>query len=184
MRHAFAFVGLLLSAAFAVAQPVRKGPPIDLVAAPPPCPPVVLPWIRPPLWGGYYGGFYSEFYLPPLIPQPRLGVVPVTPSPVVPAVNPARIAEDTDRAAALAPATLTLQLPAAADVWLNGEPQASSADATRTLSSPPLRLGSEFKFSVRARWVEGGMTYEATPTSTVRAGERGKLTVYAGTPVK
>jgi uncharacterized protein (TIGR03000 family) len=184
MRHALAVVGLLLSAAFAVAQPVRKGPPIDLVAAPPPCPPVMLPWIRPPLWGGYYGGFYSEFMLPIVSPAPRVPLVRVPQPPAVTAVNPARIAEDTDRAAALASATLTLQLPAAADVRLNGEPQASSADTTRTLSSAPLKLGSEFKFNVRARWVEGGITYEATPSSTVRAGERGQLTVYAGTPVK
>ncbi len=178
MRHLLPVVVLLLAATAADAQPVRKGPPIDLVAAPPRVPFVVTY----PVWGGYWGGFYSDFYSPGFFPPPQ---VVVAPQPVpAPVVNPARMAEDADRAAAFAPATLTLELPAVADVWLDGEKQASSADATRTLKSPPLKLGAEYTFRIRARWTESGTTYETTPTSTVRAGERGKLTVYAGTPVK
>lgn len=174
MRHLLPVVALLVGVCTADAQTVRKGPPIDLVAAPPRVPFVVTY----PVWGGYWGGFYSPgfFYQPP---------VEVVPPPVpAPVVNPARAAEDADRAAAFAPATLTLELPAVADVWLDGEKQASSTDATRTLRSVPLVLGAEYTFRVRARWTEGGTTYEATPASTVRAGERGKLTVYAGTVVK
>ena len=169
---------LLVAASAAAAPPARSGPPIDLVAAPP-RPPLIVPF---GFWGGgYWGGFYSPgYYYPGLFAQPQV----LVPAPVAPVVNPARAAEDADRAAAYAPAALTLALPVAADVWLDGEKQPSSADATRTLQSAPLKLGAEYTFRVRARWVEGGTTYEASPTSTVRAGERGKLTVYAGTVVK
>ena len=71
-----------------------------------------------------------------------------------------------------------------ADVWLDGKKQPNCTTTTRVLNSTPLKLGAEHTFRIRARWVENGTTYEATPTSTVRAGERGKLTVYAGAVVK
>lgn len=183
MRHTFPLVALLLVASAAVAGPPaspRKGPPRDLVAAPPFVPtPVYFP-----VWGNpYWGGFYGNPYYPGLFPQPPVVVVQ---QPVVapPPPNPARLAEDADRAAATATATLTLELPAAGDVWLDGEKLASSDDKVRTLDSPLLPLGREYTFKVRARWVEGNTAYETQQTSTVRAGERGKLTVYAGTPVK
>lgn len=178
-------VTMLLLAASAVAAPpdkhVRRGPPITLVAAPPVVP--VFPTFYPTFWGGGYGyGFYGGFDFPGYFSQPTVVVVP---QPVfVAPPNPARIAEDADRAAAVASASLTLELPAAADVWLDGEKQPSSPDATRTLSSPPMKLGAEYAFRVRAEWVEGGTKYRTEQTSTVRAGERGKLTVYAGTPIK
>ena len=47
-----------------------------------------------------------------------------------------------------------------------------------------MTLGGQYTFRVRAEWVEGGTRYKTEQTSTVRAGERGKLTVYAGTPIK
>jgi uncharacterized protein (TIGR03000 family) len=188
MRHPLTLLALLVLVSAADAQrPLTspaKGPPIDLVAAPPQRPFFGGPWIRPPLWGGYWGGFYSDFYYPGLFQQqPQVVIVP-QPMVAAPAANPARLAEDADRAAATAPAVLTLELPAAADVWLDGEQQPSSADTTRTLTSPPLAIGREHTFRVRARWTEGGTTYEAEKASVVRAGERGKVAIYAGTAVK
>lgn len=181
MRHTFLLVALLLATASALADPpVRRGPPSDLVAAPKVAPtPVLFPVWYSPFWGGVYPGFYTPGLYPPpvvVVPQPQ-------PAPVAP-VNPARAAEDADRAAATAPATLTLELPAVADLWLDGEKQPSSADTTRTLVSAPLPIGREFTFNIRAQWVENGTTYEAKKTTSIRAGERGKVAVYAGTPVK
>lgn len=176
---------VVLLAASAVAappdRPVPKGPHIDLVAAPPRIP--VFPVFYPSFWGGGYGyGYYGGFAYPGFGQPPAVVVVP-QPVFVAPS-NPARIAEDTDRAAALVSATLTLELPAAADVWLDGEKQPTSADATRTLAGPPMKLGASYTFKVRAEWADGGTRYKTEQTTAVRAGERGKLTVYAGTPVK
>jgi uncharacterized protein (TIGR03000 family) len=183
MRRLLPVIALLLAASAAVAQSGKPTRRPDLVAAPQ-RPPLGFPIIRPPFWGGYWGGFYSDLYVPGLFPQPQVVILPqAVPVPVAPP-NPARIAEDADKAAALAAATLTLELPAAADVWLDGDKQPSSTDTARTLSSPAMKLGTDFTFRVRAQWVENGTTYEAKQTTTVRAGERGKLTVYAGTPVK
>jgi uncharacterized protein (TIGR03000 family) len=109
------------------------------------------------------------------MPMPRPGPA---------AANPAPLAADADRAAALAPALLTIHLPAVADLWLDGEKQPTSTDTTRLLRSPQLTPGAGYTFRVRARWVEHGTTYEATAAYTVLAGGRGKLTVYAGTVVK
>jgi len=177
MRHTFPLVALLIATSVAVAAPPgHRGPPIDLVAAPRVAPtPVLFPLWYSPFWGGMYPGFYSPGLSPPpvvFVPQE----VPIAPP------NPARIAEDTDRAAATAPAPLNLDLPAVADLWLDGEKQPSSTDTTRTLVSPTRPIGREFTFNIRAQWVENGTTYEAKQTTTVRAGERGKLAVYAGTP--
>jgi uncharacterized protein (TIGR03000 family) len=177
---------LLLLAASAVAappgQPARPGPRTDLVAAPPQVPFFVpFPRLYAPFWGGGYG-FYGGYGYPGFVQPPQVVVVP---QPVLVAPpNPARIAEDGDRAAALVSATLTLELPAAADVWLDGQKQATSADATRVLASPPMTIGEQYTFRVRAEWVEKGTKYQTEQTTTVRAGERGKLTVYAGTAVK
>jgi uncharacterized protein (TIGR03000 family) len=183
MRLLFPLFSLLLVAPTAVAGPPtspRKGPPRELVAAPPLAPtPVLFPVWGNPWWGGFYG---NPFY-PGLFPQPQAVIVP-QPVPVAPPPNPARLAEDAARAAATATANLTLELPAAGEVWVNDEKQPSSAEKARTLASPLLPLGREYTFKVRARWVEGNTAYETQQTSTVRAGERGKLTVYAGTLVK
>ena len=178
MRHLLPLVTLLVIASAAVAQPgktTRRHH--DLVAAQP----------RPfnvPFWGGYWGGYYPGFYYPGLFPQPQVVIVPQPVLvPVIPP-NPDRIAEDTDKASTLAAATLTLELPAAADVWLDELKQPSSADPARTLSSPAMKLGTDFTFRIRAQWVENGTIHEAKQTTTVRAGERGKVAIYAGTPVK
>lgn len=177
MRPFTPLVALLLAATTALGgPPVRRGPPIDLVAAPPVTPtPVLFPVWYSPFWGGMYP-FVPGLYSQPVVPQPQPAPVPLP--------NLVRIAEDADRAAATAPASLTLDLPAVADLWLDGEKQPSSTDTTRTLVSPTLPIGQDFTFNIRAQWVESGTTYEAKKTTTIRAGERGKLAVYAGTPVK
>lgn len=182
MRHLLPLVALLIAGSAAVAGPPtspRKGPPRELVAAPPFVP---TPAFYPVWGGGYWGGFYGNpywggFSQPPVVIVPQPVFVPPPP-------NPIRQAEDADRAAATATANLTLELPAAGEVWVNDEKQPSSDEKARTLASGLLPLGRQFTFKIRARWVEGNTTYETQQTSTVRAGERGKLTVYAGTPVK
>ncbi len=130
--------------------------------------------IYTPIWGGF--GFYPD----PLFMRPVVAVVMPPPTPIAPP-NPDRADEAAARAAAAAPATLSLEFPAPAEVWLDGLQQSSDV---RSVASPALRIGESYTFRIRARWIEAGTTYETEQTSTVKAGERGKLAVYAGKAVK
>lgn len=78
------------------------------------------------------------------------------------------------------PATLTLQFPNAAEVWVNGKKVDGAAAVERVLTSPTLKDGEEYKFEVKARWQSGGKTYEATRTVTLGAGARSRLLIVSG----
>lgn len=80
-------------------------------------------------------------------------------------------------------ATLTLQFPRAAEVWLNGTKVDGDAAEERTLKSPVLTAGEQYTFAVKARWTSGGKTYEATRTVTLSGGDRSRLLILSGTEV-
>jgi uncharacterized protein (TIGR03000 family) len=82
------------------------------------------------------------------------------------------------------PATLVMEFPAAAEVWVNGEKGDAKPDREWTLTSPPIKLYEEFTFKVRARWQAGGKTYEAERSVTVPNGTRSRALVVSGTEVK
>ena len=81
------------------------------------------------------------------------------------------------------PAELTVQFPASAEVTLNGA-AAKGEGATRTLTSPPLKAGESHTFDVKAKWTADGKRYEWERTVTLGSGERSKVTVARGFPVK
>lgn len=119
---------------------------------------------------GYPGGYYDYGYYNA---APRVVEVapPVRPEPTVVLANEF-------------PATLTLQFPAAAEVWLNGSAVPGEAAEERVLTSRVLRPGEHFAFDVKARWTAGGKTYESLRTITLGAGDRSRLLVVSGTEVK
>ena len=81
-------------------------------------------------------------------------------------------------------AKLTMTLPTAAEWTVNGVAVAG-AEAERTLSSPEIALNSIHTFEVLARWKnKDGQEMEATKTIAVKAGERGKVTIYSGFQAK
>ncbi len=81
-------------------------------------------------------------------------------------------------------AELRLELPAAADVWVNGKQQ-PTREATRTLTSPPLAAGGQHTFDLKATWTAAdGTKYEWDRTMTVAAGGRSKVAVAAGFKAK
>lgn len=127
--------------------------------------PMYGPWIG----YGYPFGGYAPFYAPPV--QPQVVTPPAPPAVVVVPANEF-------------PATLSLQFPAAAEVWLNGKPAKGEASEERVLTSPVLKPGETFTFSVRATWEQGGKTYESTHTVTLGPGDRCRLLVVSGTEVK
>jgi uncharacterized protein (TIGR03000 family) len=101
-----------------------------------------------------------------------------------PAVAPPAPPERTIVLANEFPATLTLQLPVAAEVWLNGTPVGGTASEQHVLTSPVLKPGENFTFDIKARWTTGGKTYEATRSVTLAPGDKSRLFVVSGNEVK
>lgn len=82
------------------------------------------------------------------------------------------------------PATLTLEFPAPAEVWVNGKQGDGKPTTEWTLTSPLIKTGTEFTFDVKARWTRNGKTYEYTRTVNVASGNRSRALVVAGVEVK
>ena len=81
-------------------------------------------------------------------------------------------------------AVLVMTVPSAA-TWTVDGVELKDEVATREMESLPIAIGAEHTFKVVARWKDNdGKLMEAQKTVTVRAGERSKVTVYAGTMVK
>jgi len=81
------------------------------------------------------------------------------------------------------PATLTIQLPQGKEMQVNGKP-AEDTPAGYTLTSPALKSGEKYTFSVDVRWQSGGKTYEAKRSVSVGAGDRSRLLIVSGEEVK
>jgi len=133
-------------------------------------------------WVGYasglgYGTGYGFGY-PGMLPGPA-AVAPAAPLIVDPLVRP-----DVVNLANEFPATLTLQFPASAEVWLDGKKLTGSAAEERVLTSPVLRAGEKYTFLVKARWEKGGKTYEAKRAVALAAGDRSRLSIISGDEVR
>lgn len=186
-----AVVVLLLAATVASAQ---VGAPYDRPAGfgqrfgPPP---VVVP---PPLWG--YPVYYPFNVFPPASSSSYYPTtaVPVAP-PAVPPLPTGRLlpvhylSDNAARARAAevskqlrVTTRLTLELPAAAEVWVNGTKQPGAAGKTHALTAD-LGPGESHTFNVVAKWTTGGKAFEYTKTATLDAGDTKTVTVFAGTPV-
>ncbi|MBA4186414.1 MAG: hypothetical protein C0467_00200 [Planctomycetaceae bacterium] len=82
------------------------------------------------------------------------------------------------------PAVLTLEFPAAAEVWVNGKKGEGDPTTEWTLTSPDLLKGTEYTFEVKARWTVGGKTFEYQRSIKVEGGNRSRALVVAGTEIK
>src|SRR5207249_2879730 len=60
------------------------------------------------------------------------------------------------------PATLVLEFPAPARVWLDDKELSGETETVRTITSPVLRPGQQYTFHVRARWKANNKTFEYT----------------------
>jgi uncharacterized protein (TIGR03000 family) len=80
-------------------------------------------------------------------------------------------------------ATLVVQFPAAAEIWVGGRKREDTATEW-TLSSPALKPGESHTFEVRGRWKAGGKTFEAIRSLTVKAGDRNRAIIVSGTEAR
>jgi uncharacterized protein (TIGR03000 family) len=159
---------------FAPTSPVPQRPGTVLV-------PVILPWGWGAGWGyqtynpwvgfGYsFGGILPAY---PTVPMPQ---VTTTPEP-----------RQSDPVVVLAreyPATLTVQLPTAAQVWLDGKKVSDTTSEEHVLTSPILKQGDQYTFLVKARWTSKGKTYETKRAVTLGPGDRSRLLIVSGDEVK
>ncbi len=133
-------------------------------------------------WGGY--GWYNPYYYQQpiyVVNQPRVFSAP---SALALMGAGKTDADSTLMAKARVSAVLMMTVPSAA-VWTVDGVELKGDDVSRELESQPIAIGAEHTFNVSARWKEkDGTLMEANKTVTVRAGERSKVTVYAGTMVK
>ncbi len=102
------------------------------------------------------------------------------PPPSPPPAAPSRIVELSGESKG----SVTLQLPHAANVWLDGRELEGGPAREWVLSSPVLRPGEQYTLNVVARWEVDGKTYESTNKVTVGPGDRSRLAVISGTAVK
>jgi uncharacterized protein (TIGR03000 family) len=82
------------------------------------------------------------------------------------------------------PAVLTMEFPAPAEVWVNGEKAEGDPSTEWKLTSPELKQGETYTFGVKARWKSGGKTYSYERSVDVASGDHSRALVVAGTEVK
>ena len=137
------------------------------------------PYFYPRSWGGSFGNRYAYDDTPTI----------VAPVAAVAALHPAHLSSFIARQRILDTATfvkvdtvLTVELPFAGDLWLNGVRQPKSS-AKHELIGPALVPGESMEFVVRATWVREGVAYEYDRTIEMNAGDRKAIVVFNGTPV-
>jgi uncharacterized protein (TIGR03000 family) len=78
-------------------------------------------------------------------------------------------------AAADAPATIVVRLPADAKLMIGGAPTSSTQDV-RWFTSPPLQAGKDYQYTLKAEVMRDGKRVERTKEVTVRAGQPSQVT--------
>jgi uncharacterized protein (TIGR03000 family) len=69
---------------------------------------------------------------------------------------------------------LTVQVPAAAEIWFQGT-KTTQKGPVRLFESPPLKPGKTYTYTIRARWTDNGRPIEQTREVAVHAGEWTKV---------
>ena len=113
---------------------------------------------------GFYPGFYGYDYAPAYVYAPPPVVVAAPPPAASDAAPPLPAPADDC-------ARLQVLVPADAEVWFDGNPTATRGEQ-REFTSPPLPPGRDFRYQIRARWMEAGRVVDQTRTVTVRANAR------------
>lgn len=136
-------------------------------------------WLPSGPWGGvaYPWPFVPTYNFVQPIPVPVQVPVPA-------ATAPARTTEPLIDVSGTSRATLVLQFPAAAEVWVDGKKGDGDATTEWTLTSPILNAGEKYTFDVTGRWKSGGKAFESQRTVAVAAGDRSRVIVLSGTEIK
>lgn len=77
---------------------------------------------------------------------------------------------------------LTVELPTAAELWVNGAVRPGGAKLKHAVSVPVGSANERVMLKLRADWTAGGKGFTFTDTQTLTAGDSKTLLVYNGTP--
>jgi uncharacterized protein (TIGR03000 family) len=134
-------------------------------------------------YGGYYGGYYPSYggyytgdYGVPVMSSGQYAY------PSAPFAYPSAPDASTYSSVAGSPGAPTamadpnavfirVQVPADAEVWLEGEKTAQTG-RVRFFESPPVTPGRKYVYHIRARWNEDGQVADEVREATVYAGSR------------
>ena len=141
----------------------------------------VPPIARPPLVNGWFGGGFYPWYFSQNYFGSGFNTAPsYTPAPSAEPVAPQKPQIVPGNVSA---AVLTVQLPLAGELWVNGVKQDGTTDVFRVTTSPIAR-GLDEEFVVKATWVLDGKKYASERSVLLGSGDRVKLTIASGDPVE
>ena len=124
----------------------------------------------PPAFYNGDPGLYGTATFPP--PNPYADPAPNYVEPVLPPAEPAPAPRNDT-------VLITVQVPADAEVWIEGV-KMKQAGTVRQFRSPPLQFGTIYQYEVRTAWKEATGTVEQTRHLAVRAGDQPSVTFLAG----
>jgi uncharacterized protein (TIGR03000 family) len=105
----------------------------------------------------YYGPSYD--YTTVVVPPTTEALYPLPEQAPAPAPVPA-----------LGSARVTVQLPANATLWIDGQPTQQTGATRQFVSPPSLEPGRTYGYTLRAQWVENGQTVTREKTVEFKAG--------------
>jgi uncharacterized protein (TIGR03000 family) len=131
-------------------------------------------------YGGFGGGFITSSNYAPyfIVPGPSYYFDAASSFAYPPAPPPYFV-----RLSGQLPATLDIEFPAPAKVWLNDKELSGKPSLTRSLTSAVLRSEQQYTFHIRARWEAKGKTFDYTRDITLGPGDHSKILVVNGTAV-
>jgi hypothetical protein len=143
-----------------------------------------------PVWGpAWGGGYYNGAGVTTVVVERYVEPVPVPAAAPAAPLDPVYLSSAMARQRAAATAAtvttttrVTLTLPAAGEVWVNGEKQPGTGTEF-DLAVTTARPGESVLFAIAARWQANGQTFEYEKSLSLTAGEKKSLAVFRGTPV-
>lgn len=136
---------------------------------------VVYPW--------YVSRPLPDFFDAPVIalPPPEVYAVPALPGQFLSAALAERERQET-AARVRTRTALTIDLPAAAELFVNGVKQPGGPKKRHEVATETLQPGDRWDLQLRAGWTTGGKGYTFAESRTLAAGDSKTLLVYSGTP--
>jgi uncharacterized protein (TIGR03000 family) len=140
----------------------------------------LVPLVDPDDDDDYVSGYYTSIYAPNYLSHPpySTGYSPA-PGGTVYGRFPYWEVAPTPPLPPPPTATVRVQVPTDAQVWLEGQPTRQTGPV-REFETPPLEPGRKYEYQIKASWIKNGRMVSDTQTVTFRAGETPSVTFIPG----